>query len=33
MEVKNEKEKIIDEKIKEQKVVIDKTTKKMQIID
>lgn len=28
-----EKEKIIDEKIKEQKIVIDKTTKKMQIID
>lgn len=28
-----EKEKIIDEKIKEQKIVINKTTKKMQIID
>lgn len=28
-----EKEKIIDNKIKEQKVVIDKTTKKMQITD
>ena len=28
-----EKKKIIDEKIKEQKVVIDKTTKKMQITD
>lgn len=28
-----EKKKIIDEKIKEQKVVIDKTTKKIQIID
>lgn len=28
-----EKEKIIDNKVKEQKVVIDKTTKKMQITD
>lgn len=30
---KNEKEKIINEKIKEQKVTIDKSTKKIQIID
>lgn len=29
----NKKEKIVDEKIKEQKVVIDKVTKKIQIID
>lgn len=29
----NEREKLVDEKIKEQKIVVDETTKKMKITD